>query len=113
MYSMMSAIRRLSAVAFLSVLFVFSQAQPVVDPAVKKETKPYQLLTSGKQLTIKSTKGIQQVMLWTISGNRVFEQRQVNNNSYTLDIPVTHKTFFLMVGLNDGKIYTEKIGVRE
>ena len=109
----MSAIRRLSAVAFLSVLFLFSQAQPVPDPPVNKDPKPYQLLTSGKQLTIKSTKGIRQVMLWTISGNRVVEQRAVNNNSYTLNIPVNHKTFFLMVGLSDGKIYTEKIGLRE
>lgn len=109
----MSVIRRLSAVAFLSVLFLFSQAQPVTEPPATKDIKPYQLFTSGKQLTIKSTKNIRQVMVWTISGNRVVEQREVNNNSYTINIPVDHKTFFLMVGLSDGKVYTEKIGIRE
>jgi hypothetical protein len=110
---MMSAVHRLCAAAFLSLLFLFSQAQPLPDPPVNKDPKPYQLLTSGKQLTIKSTRGIRQVMLWTVNGNRVVEQRAVNNNSYTINIPVNHKTFFLMVGLNDGKVYTEKIGVRD
>ena len=103
-------IRRLSAAAILSLFFFVSQAQPDTG-APGKEPRPYQLLTSGKQLTIKSAKGIKQVMLWTITGNRVVEQRQINNNSYTLDIPVSHKTFFLMIGLSNGKVYTEKIGL--
>ena len=106
----MSIIRRLSAVAILSLFFFVSQAQP--ETAVPgKEPKPYQLLGSGKQLTIKSSKGIKQVMLWTITGNRVVEQREINNNSYVLNIPVNHKTFFLMIGLSNGKVYTEKIGL--
>ena len=107
----MSAIRRLSAAAILSLFFFVSQAQPETSVPEKKEPKPYQVMTSGKQLTIKSAKGIKQVMLWTISGNRVVEQREINNNSYTINIPVIHKTFFLMIGLSNGKVYTEKIGL--
>ena len=106
---MSPAIRRLGAVLSLSLLIFTSQAQPVsADPG-----KPYQLRRSGKQITIKSPKGIKQVMLWTSSGNRVAEHKEINNNSWVLDIPVNQKTFFLMIGLKDGKIYTEKIGVAE
>ena len=110
---MRSAIRRLSAIAFLSILFIVSQAQPVNDSSFKKEVKVYKILTSGKQITIKSTKNIKHIMLWTTDGHRVVEQKEINNSSYTFTIPVNQKTFFLMVGLTNGKIYTEKIGLRE
>ena len=107
-----TAIRRLLAVTFLSASLSVSQAQSESTP-VQKEVKPYKVLTSGKQLTIKSNKDIKHVMLWTTSGNRVIEQREINNSSFVINIPVNQKTFFLMVGLSDGKIYTEKIGLRE
>lgn len=113
---MVITIRRLVAVAFLSVVFIVAGAQPANNPITPtgiKETKPYQVLTSGKQITIKSIKGISHVMLWTTSGNRVIEQKEINNSSYTFTIPVNQKTFFLMIGLTGGKIYTEKIGLRD
>ncbi len=110
---MIESFRRLIAVVSLSFLFSASQAQPINELTVKKETKPYKVLTAGKQITIKSSKGIEHVMLWTISGNRVVEQRGINNSYYTFTIPVNQKAFYLMIGLNGGKIYTEKIGLRE
>lgn len=109
---MLSAIRRLYATAFLSFLFFVSGAQPGNVP-VNKENKPYKVLTSGKQITIKSTKEIIHVMLWTTGGYRVVEQKEINNSSYTFTIPVNQKTFYLMIGLAGDKIYTEKIGLRE
>lgn len=109
---MLSAIRRLLAVAFFSILCIVSQAQPVNDPAFRKEVKVYKILTSGKQITIKSTKNIKHIMLWTTDGHRVVEQKEINNSSYTFTVPVNQKTFFLMIGLSDGKIYTEKIGIQ-
>ncbi len=103
--------RRLIAIVSLSLMFFVSHGQSaVMEDSVKKQ-KPYKLITAGRQITIKSIKGIKQVMLWTTGGNRVVEQREINNNSYILDIPVSQKTFFLMIGLADGKIYTEKIGI--
>ena len=108
----MQSFRRLIAIVSLSFLFSASQAQPVNDLTIKKETKPYKLLTSGKQITIKSSKGIKHIMLWTISGNRVVEQRGIKNSYYTLTIPVNQKAFYLMIGLEGGKIYTEKIGIQ-
>ena len=112
---MMPSIQRLFAITLLSFICFASQAQPVYSPAYpteKKEARPYKILTAGKQVTIKSTKAIKHVMLWTTGGNRVIEQKQINSNSYTFTIPVNQKTFFLMIGLEGGKIYTDKIGVQ-
>ena len=107
-----SSVRRLMAVAALLVLFFVSQAQPAGNESIKKETPPYKILTSGKQVTIKSGRNIQYVMLWTTGGHRVVEQREINNSTYTFTIPINDKIFFLMIGLNGGNIYTEKIGIR-
>ena len=112
---MFTSVRRLLAAALLSCLFVLGKAQPPVDPgdpAVKKENRPYKVLTSGKQVTIKSSKNINHIMLWTSGGNRVVEQKEINASSFTFTIPVSEKVYFLMVGLTDGKIYTEKIGLQ-
>lgn len=103
--------RRLIAIVSLSLMVFVSHAQFAAEDSAKKQ-KPYKLVTAGKQITIKSIKGIKHVMLWTTGGNRVVEQKEINNNSYILDIPLSQKTFFLMIGLNDGKIYTEKIGIQ-
>lgn len=108
MYSMMKALHRLMATTFLLLWMMQLPAQNV-----QKESKPYKILTSGRQLTIRSSKAIDHVMVWTTNGNRVVEQKSINSNSFTINIPINRNTFFLMIGLNNGKIYTEKIGVRE
>jgi hypothetical protein len=51
-------------------------------------------------------------MLWTTGGHRVVEQREINSSSFAFTIPVNEKIFFLMVGMDGGKIYTEKIGTQ-
>ena len=109
---MATSVRRLMAVTILSVSFFVSKAQPAADQPVKKETPPYQVITSGKQIIIKSNRNIRHVMLWTSRGHRVVEQRDINAASYTFTIPVDEKIFYLMLGLEDGKIYTEKIGMQ-
>ena len=107
-----SSVRRLLAVAAFSVLFVVSQAQPGDKQSIKKESRPYKVLPSGNEITIKSSRNILNVMVWTTNGHRVVEQRDINAASYTFTIPINEKIFFLMLGLEGGKIYTEKIGVR-
>lgn len=109
---MVSSVRSLLAAAVLSVSFLVSQAQPAADPPAKKETRPYKVLHTGKQITIKSSRNIQHVMMWTNDGHRVIEQREINADTYTFTIPIHEKIFFLMVGLEGGKIYTEKIGIQ-
>ncbi len=108
---MIASVKRLFAVVSLSVFCFVSLAQPV-NTTEKKEAKPYKILTSGKQITIKSTRSIKHVMLWTTEGNRVVEEKAINNNSFTFTVPVNQKTFFLMIGLDGGKIYTEKVGIQ-
>ncbi len=112
---MLFAMRRASAILFFSFLFICTQGQPSVVPNEipgKKESRPYKVLTDGKRVTIKSTKEIKHIMLWTSRGNRVIEQKEINASSFTFQVPVTDKYFFLMIGLEGGNIYTEKIGVQ-
>lgn len=110
---MMKATCRLLPVLLLFSLFITpSSAQPAGERDVIKDTRPYKLLNNGRQITIRSTKNIKHVMIWTTSGNRVVEHKEINASSFTVEIPVNQKNFFLMVGMNDGKIYTEKIGIR-
>lgn len=104
---MTKSLQRLIAIVVCSLLFITAEGQ-----SDNKESKPYKVATTGRQLVIKSSKTIQHVMVWTTGGDRVVEQRGINNTSFTIDIPLNRKTFFLMVGMANGKVYTEKIGVQ-
>jgi hypothetical protein len=73
--------------------------------------KPYKIVTSGSQITIKSSRNIKNVMVWTSSGHRVIEQRDINSSSFDFKSPSREKFYFLMVQMNDGKVYTEKFGI--
>ena len=108
-------IRIMLLVFALTCFSIPQQAQPVNTADVKeneKNNKPYRILTSGKLVTIKSTKTIKNVMVWTSGGNRIIEDKNVNTSSYNFRITVNEKTFFIMVQLMDGKTYSEKIGVQ-
>jgi len=109
---MLLSFRRIVSLVSIILLSFVSFAQPINEPPVKKELKPYKVLTLGRQISIKSTKNISHVMLWTSGGDRLVEQREINNSSYTFTIPINGKIFFLMIGLDNGKIYTEKIGIQ-
>jgi hypothetical protein len=115
-YSMMRPVIRIVFVIFsLTCFSIPPQAQPVSTPAVKeneKSNKPYRILTSGKLVTIKSSKTIKSVMVWTSGGNRILEEKNVNASNYNFRITVNEKIFFIMVQLADGKTYSEKIGVQ-
>lgn len=59
----MNAIRRLLTAVSLLLFVVTSQAQSAGNETIIKESKPYKILTSGRQITIKSSKNIQHVMV--------------------------------------------------
>jgi hypothetical protein len=101
-------LRRSAAIILIACLSLFTQAQPLV----KTENKPYKILTNGKQVTVKSNKTIQSVMVWTASGHRVIEERNVNNSSFSFNLNINEKIFFLMIQLEGSKPYTEKIGLQ-
>ena len=105
------ALSRLFAAVLLTVLFLTNaHAQ---SPSSKKESKPYKILTSGKQITVKSNKNIRNIMVWTASGHRIIEQRDVNATLYTFNVGAAkEKAFFLMIQYENGKPFTEKVGVQ-
>jgi hypothetical protein len=106
-----AVIPKMLATLALSGMLLFStvHAQPGNELA---KVKPYRILTSGKQITVKSSKDIQSIMVWTASGHRILEQKEVNSSSYSFTIGVNEKVFFVMLELKGAERYTEKIGVR-
>jgi len=103
----MKSINRLFAIVSLSVLVIVSQAQPVnntiAEPSIK-ESKPYKVIT---------TKNIKNIMVWTASGHRIVEQTNVNVTSYTFNVSgAREKIFFIMVQYENGKPFTERIGIQ-
>jgi hypothetical protein len=107
---MFAATRRTLALLLFSALFLFTQAQSSSFPG--NDPKPYRILTSGKQVTVKSTKDIKTVMVWAASGHRIVEQKEVNATSFSFRIGVNEKVFFVMLELKGEERYTEKIGVQ-
>jgi hypothetical protein len=114
-YSMTQlSIRRPMAIIALTFISILSRAQSIQTDASEnvKTNKPYKILTSGKQITVKSTKIIENIMVWTASGHRIVEQKQVNATSFSFDVNVREKIFFVMIQYEGSKPYTEKIGMR-
>lgn len=107
----LATLRKIVTIALLSGLFLFTNAQGTAG-LIKKESKPYRILTSGKQITIKSTKDIRSVMVWTASGHRIVEQREINAPSYSFNVGVNEKIFFVMLEFANEQRFTEKIGVQ-
>jgi hypothetical protein len=107
-------IRRLFTIVIITCFCIFAHAQPA--PVDETETarinKPYKILTSGKQITVKSSKDIKSVIVWTASGHRIVEEKAVNATSFSFNVNVAEKAFFIMIQFEGSKPYTEKIGVQ-
>lgn len=100
--------RRLLALLLFACSFAYTQAQSTI-----KDIKPYRILTQGKQITVRGTQNIKSIMVWTSSGHRIVEQKDINAPTYTFRVGVNEKVFFLMLEMEGEKRYTEKIGIRE
>jgi hypothetical protein len=103
--------RKIMAIIAFLLLFFFASAQAGNEPS-DREIKPYRIYTSGKQITVKSSKDIKSVMVWTASGHRIVEERGIDASSYSFTVGMNEKVFFVMLELQGDKRYTEKIGVR-
>lgn len=108
----LAIIRKIGTIGLFLGLFLFTNAQAGNDPFKKESSKPYRILTSGKQITVKSTKDIKSVMVWTASGHRIIEQKEINASSFSFTLAVNEKIFFLMLELTNEQRFTEKIGVQ-
>ncbi|MCC7400586.1 MAG: hypothetical protein IT214_03785 [Chitinophagaceae bacterium] len=84
--------------------------------AERKVNKPFKVLTSGKQITIKSTdneNNLRQILVWTSTGHRIVEQHEMDVPSFDFSVSgINERVFFLMVEFKNGKRFSEKIGVR-
>lgn len=102
-------IRRLLTIAWCVLLSLGAIAQS--ENESKKENKPYRIQTSGKQVTVKSSKSIKNIMVWTASGHRIVEQRDLKLTSYSFTANTKDRVYFVMIQYEGLKPYTEKIGV--
>ena len=110
-------IRKIAAIAAFTCIASFSLAQ---DPGPKTKSsatektgvKPFRVLTNGQRITIQSSKDISKIIVWTASGNRFVEQTNIETPSYNFTIPSKEKYVFMMLELEGGKRYTEKIGAQ-
>src|SRR5689334_25432626 len=94
--------RKIMAItAFLCLIFVASAQAGI--PPVDKDAKPYRIYTSGKQITVKSTKDIKSVMVWTATAHGIVEERGLNAASYSLTVGINERVFFLMLELQCDK----------
>jgi len=109
-------IRKVAAIAVFICISGFSLAQ---DPGPKTKSvsekssvKPFRILTNGQRITIQSSKNISNVIVWTSGGNRFVEQTNIETPSFNFTVPAKEKYVFMMVELQGGRRYTEKIGVQ-
>ncbi len=51
-------------------------------------------------------------MVWTASGHRFVEEKELKTNSYSFTVPSKEKIFFMMIETAEGKRFTEKMGVK-
>jgi len=112
-------IRKFAVIALFTCIAGFSMAQDPgglksnLPPVEKSGSKPFRVLTNGKQITIQSNKNINKIIVWTASGNRFVEQSNIEVSSYNFTIPSKEKFVFMMLELQGGKRFTEKIGVQQ
>ena len=74
--------------------------------------KPFKVLTNGKQITVQSKQNFKSIMVWTSSGHRIVEEKEVNAANYSFTVPPKEKFVFMMAEMSDGKRFTEKIGIK-
>jgi hypothetical protein len=85
----------------------WGQAEELKSPAAK----PFKILTNGKQVIIQSKQNLKSIMVWTASGHRVVEQKEINATSYSFTLSIKEMIFFLLLETAEGKRYTEKLGI--
>lgn len=99
---------------FIVTYFIHGQGTSVPNAKEIRSTsaKPYKVLTNGKQITIQSKQNLKSLMVWTASGHRIVEEKDLKTNSYSFTAPAKEKVFYMVIETADGKRFTEKMGVK-
>jgi hypothetical protein len=74
--------------------------------------KPYKVLTNGKQITIQSKQNLKSLMVWSSSGHRIVEEKELKTTSYSFYVPSKETICFISIETMEGKRFSEKIGVK-
>ncbi len=100
------------ATLFLAIALLFLPVvQLLANPGKGKPAKPFRIHMSGKQVTIKCSKDIKSLMVWTSGGHRLVEQKDIDAGNFTFKVDVKASTLYLMLRFSDDKTYSEKIGL--
>ena len=109
-------IRKAILVPALFCISCFMHAQvkqsPKSEVAISTTAKPFKVLTNGKQITIQSKQNLKSLLVWTASGHRFVEEKQLTSNSYSFTIPAKETIFYIMLETAEGKRFTERMGVK-
>lgn len=106
------------AFSAILLLFLYGQtasvsAQPEKNiPAGKKVPKIFKVHTNGKRITIQAKEDLKTLIVWTTSGHRILELKNINAPTYTFQVTVKENIFFILVETVSGKRDTEKIGIK-
>jgi hypothetical protein len=85
---------------------------PKSETATSSMTKPFRVLTNGKQITIQSKQNLRSLMVWTASGHRFVEEKALSTNSYSFIVPAKETIFYIMLETAEGKRFTERMGLK-
>jgi len=99
---------------FSATYIINAQAKqsPISEITTVPSAKPFKVLTNGKQITIQSKQNLKSLMVWTASGHRIVEEKELTTNSYSFTLPAKEKVFFMVLETAEGKRFTEKMGVK-
>ena len=109
-------IRKAILVSALFCITCFMHGQvkqsPKSEIATSASAKPFKVLTNGKQITIQSKQNLRSLLVWTASGHRFVEEKELTTNSYSFTVPAKEKIFYIMLETAEGKRFTERMGVK-
>lgn len=106
------------AILFLTLVSIthFIQGQKTLGSdaivSVSSASKPYKVLTNGNQITIESKQNLKSLMVWSSSGHRIVEEKELKTTSYSFYVPAKEKICFISIETMEGKRFSEKIGVK-
>ena len=97
---------------FSATYVINAQGSSARNTEIHNPAKPFKVLTNGKQITIQSKQNLKSLMVWTSSGHRIVEEKDLKSNSYSFTVPAKEKVIFIMIETAEGKRFTEKMGIK-
>ena len=99
---------------FCVTCFIHGQVKqsPNSEVTARSSAKPFKVLTNGNRITIQTKQNLRSIIVWTASGHRFVEEKELTTASYTFTVPSKEKIFYIMLETAEGKRFTEKMGVK-